>query len=266
MTSWFRHGPARPEATARLFCLHHAGGGASSFAGWAALAPPDVEICPVQLPGRENRMAEAPFTDMEALAARLADAMEPMLDLPYALFGHSMGARLAAVTLAELAARGLPAPAALIVSASRAPHYPPLTPDLHALPDDRFAEALAALGGLPDAIRRSGEMMAMTMRIARADFTVLETWQPPEGLRVPAAILALGGADDHLAPRSALESWADLSSGGFRLRLFPGGHFYLRDQAAAVVAEACSALFRGIDAAHRGARVPVPCARPETHS
>ncbi|MBB3996739.1 thioesterase II family protein [Aureimonas pseudogalii] len=265
MTSWFRHGPARPEATARLFCLHHAGGGASSFAGWAALAPAEIDICAVQLPGRESRMAEAPVTDMGALAARLADAMEPRLDLPYALFGHSMGARLACATAATLAARGLPAPAALIVSASRAPHHPPLAPDLHELPDERFAEALAALGGLPDAIRRSSEMMAMTMRVARADFAALETWHPPGDLRVPAAILALGGADDRGVPRSALESWADLADGGFRLRLFPGGHFYLKDQPGAVVAEACSALFRGLDAAHRRGRDGARPVRQEAH-
>ncbi|KQT54868.1 hypothetical protein ASG43_04820 [Aureimonas sp. Leaf454] len=245
--AWLRHRQARPEALARLFCFHHAGGGASSFAGWGTLAPADVEVCPVQLPGRENRLSERAFTDMEALVEALADALEPMLDLPFGLFGHSMGARLAYALAIELRDRGLPVPSVLVVSASRAPHHPPLFPDLHTLSDARLADELAVIGGLPEAIRQSEEMMTMMTAIARADFTVLETWRPRAGQRVPAALLALGGEDDRYAPREALESWSSLSGGRFRSKRLPGGHFYLKDQPGAVVAEACSALFRSLD-------------------
>ncbi len=247
MTVWFRPAAPRLEAVARLFCFHHAGGGASAFAGWPALAPSELEICPVQLPGRENRLGEPAFTAMERLAPALADAIGTRTELPFAFFGHSMGARVAHAVAAEIAARGRAGPSLLIVSASRAPHHPPLQPDMHRLPDDRFEQELAALGGLPEAIRRSDEMMGIATRVARADFTLLETWRPDPAARLAAPILAFGGEDDALAPEAALRSWADLTGAAFRLRLFPGGHFYLRDHARAVVAEAASAVFKAVD-------------------
>jgi surfactin synthase thioesterase subunit len=37
-------------------------------------------------------MAEAPHTALAPLVAELSQALEPLLDRPYAFFGHSMGA------------------------------------------------------------------------------------------------------------------------------------------------------------------------------
>lgn len=247
MSPWLRSGRPRPEATARLFLFHHAGGAASAFHGWGDLAPAEVETVAVQLPGRENRFSEPLITAMDPIVRAVADALDPFVDEPFALFGHSMGARVAYAVSVELADRGRPVPSALVVSASRAPHHPSARPNLHDLPDDVFIDELVRIGGIPDAIRRSGEMMEMMARIARADFSVLETWSPPAGRRSPAPIVALGGEDDGSAPRAALQSWADLADGDFRVRLFPGGHFYIRDHARAVVAEASSALFRGLN-------------------
>src|SRR6185295_11175567 len=80
-----------PNARLRLFCFPYAGGGASAYRGWATALPSDLEVCPVQLPGRESRLREAPFTRPEPLIQTLADVLEPHLDLPFVLFGHSMG-------------------------------------------------------------------------------------------------------------------------------------------------------------------------------
>src|SRR5688572_21943118 len=80
------------DARLRLFCLPYAGGGASAFRLWPPALAPEVEVCPIQLPGRENRLLETPFTDVSALVAALATALEPAVDRPFALFGHSLGA------------------------------------------------------------------------------------------------------------------------------------------------------------------------------
>ena len=42
-------------ARVRLVCLPHAGAGASSYRVWGRTLPADIGVCPVQLPGRENR-------------------------------------------------------------------------------------------------------------------------------------------------------------------------------------------------------------------
>ena len=62
--TWIMPSPSSAQARLRLFCLPYAGGGAAAFARWVNLLPPTVESCRVQLPGRENRWREAPFTQL----------------------------------------------------------------------------------------------------------------------------------------------------------------------------------------------------------
>lgn len=77
-----------------LFCFHALGGGASAFYRLAS-ALAGVTAVAVQLPGRESRIAEKPYTCFERAAAETAEALSEWDDLPYAFFGHSMGALLA---------------------------------------------------------------------------------------------------------------------------------------------------------------------------
>ena len=92
-----------------MFCLPYAGGGASAYTGLLRELT-DLTVVPIQLPGRENRIAEPPaFTIQE-----IADEIAPATDAPYLLYGHSMGARIAFEVARELRRRGLPGPLSLI--------------------------------------------------------------------------------------------------------------------------------------------------------
>jgi len=83
------------EATARLFCFPYSGCGASMYRAWPRWVG-SVEIVPLQLPGRENRMREPHYGTYEKLASALVADIGPYLDRPYALFGHCGGALPAA--------------------------------------------------------------------------------------------------------------------------------------------------------------------------
>src|SRR5262245_65647364 len=115
---WVARPLARPDADVRLFCIPHAGSGAAQFHSWAATLPSSIELYGVRLPGRENRRAESPFRDVVDAASALREAIAPLLDRPFAYFGHSMGA-LVAYALARRAAPGW-----LFVCAARAPPVP----------------------------------------------------------------------------------------------------------------------------------------------
>jgi surfactin synthase thioesterase subunit len=91
-TPWIEYYKPNPQARLRLFCFPYAGGGAAVFRGWVDRMPGIVEVCPVQLPGRETRMKEAPFNRLSTLVPAAAQALLPYLDKPFAFFGHSMGA------------------------------------------------------------------------------------------------------------------------------------------------------------------------------
>src|SRR3954454_11305125 len=135
---WVQRPLPRPGARLRLLLIPHAGGGASAFRGWAEALPPEVEVCPVQLPGRENRMREPAFDRLPPLVEALAGALERWRDLPYAVLGHSNGA-LIGFELARHARRtGAPGPVHLFASGRRAPHVPSRQRDVYRLPQDEL--------------------------------------------------------------------------------------------------------------------------------
>jgi len=99
---WVMYPRPNPDARLRLFCFPYAGGGASVFYAWAE-GSPQMEVCPVQLPGRESRLSEPPFTRLPPLVQALASDIRTHLDKPFAFLGHSMGATIAFELARELA-------------------------------------------------------------------------------------------------------------------------------------------------------------------
>ncbi len=125
---WLIRNRRDSDARLRLFCFSYAGGGASVFRLWAAGLPKGVEVCAVQLPGRENRIAEPLISSIDELTPLLCDALLQHCDLPFVFFGHSTGALTAFELSRELRRRKAPLPlrllyraAALLIFRSRIP-------------------------------------------------------------------------------------------------------------------------------------------------
>ncbi len=72
-SSWLKN--PGTSARYRLFCFPYAGGGASAYHTWQASFSSEIEICPVQLPGRENRITERPFDELPLLVQAIADVV-----------------------------------------------------------------------------------------------------------------------------------------------------------------------------------------------
>lgn len=218
----------------RLFCFPHAGAGASYFAEWAPLLPPEIELLAIQLPGRQNRIAEKPFTEVEPLVRTLVHALRPYLAGRTAFFGHCGGAVLAYELTQALHKAGVPGPAQLLLSGQRAPGQPATAPDLHGLPDAEFVAELMRLGGTEAAVAE-GELMRTLLPVLRADFRLWEEHWPQPGPPVDVPMVALAGRNDPRTPADTLEAWRDHTTASFRQRLFDGGHFYLQDSARELV-------------------------------
>ena len=229
---WIVRPRPSPRARLRLFCLPHAGAGASVFRGWADALPPEVEVCPVQLPGRENRVAEPAFDRLPPLVEALADAVEPLLSLPFALFGHSNGALIGFELARTLRARGRPGPVHLFASGRRAPDLPADRPSIHHLPEPEFLADLQELGGIPPQVLEHPELLAVLLPTLRADVAIHETYEFPEQAPLACPLTAYGGLSDLKVSREQLQGWGRHTAGPFVMRLFPGGHFYLQEQRA----------------------------------
>jgi surfactin synthase thioesterase subunit len=180
-----------------------------------------VEVCPVQLPGRENRMREPAHASYESLADDLAEALGPYLDRPYALFGHCGSALAAYETALRLIQRGRPAPARLFVSSEVAPQDGPYGRFLD-MDDDELAVELRALvaelgGTLPPSL------LSLYLGVLRRDVDMNARYQVPDPVRLPSRITAIGWTEDTGIPPSLMGGWA--ACGDTDFQLLKGGHY-----------------------------------------
>lgn len=231
---WIRCSKPNPAAKLRLFCLPYAGGGASVFKNWGRLLPDTIEVCAIQLPGREDRIAETPFRQAADLLPVLLERLEPYLDRPVALFGHSMGAFLS-YELARALTTEHRGPEHLIVSGQRAPHLPlSRAPSFH-LPDDAFCNRLRDLNGTPASVLDEPELLTMILPLLRSDFELSETYRRERQMRLECPISVFGGYDDDEVDQAGLKAWHETTSGPTSIRMFPGDHFFLQTQTDALL-------------------------------
>lgn len=245
MTPWLPFGSGE-QAPVRLLCLPHAGAGASAYRTWGQGLPAEIAACPVQLPGRESRMGEAPFDHVDDLADDLAEALfsDTGADLrtPYALFGHSMGAIVAFALAQRLRELGLPEPVHLFVSGRQAPHLRTSLPDLRDLGIADLAAELATLGGTPRQVLDNPDLLGMIAPLLRADFAVNETYRHSGEPELDIPVTAFAATADPRASVEQVGAWAQVTGGAFQLHRLPGDHFAVLRQAAFVHRTVAAAL------------------------
>lgn len=217
-----------PKARLRLFCFPYSGAGASIFRTWANLLPSDIEVCSIQLPGRESRIREPLFTSLLPLIHTMTPALLPHLDLPFAFFGHSVGALISFELARELRRLNYPSPLHLFISGRHAPHIPDPDPPIYQLPDTQFLEELRRFNGTPEAVLQNAELMQLLLPIVRADLAINETYVYTCEAPLDCSISAFGGLQDKKASRNHLAAWSDQTNSTFTLRMFPGDHFFLK--------------------------------------
>lgn len=243
MSAFIRPRPVADPAL-RMIGFHHAGGSASVYYPMSRELPGDWDLALLDLPGRGKRFSDAPLQDMDELIALAVDDLQPLIDVPYALFGHSLGAILAIEVARTMEARGT-GPAWVGVSGRAAPSFQrQARRRLHELDDEALLTELLALGGTPDRIRQVPEFIDRFLRITRADLRAAESYEPlPDRRPLSCPVTAFGGLGDAWAPADMVEAWGLETRGDFRSRFYPGGHFYFlgepfADFARGLVAEA----------------------------
>jgi len=232
----------------RLFCFPHAGGGFSFFHAWSKFLAPLVDFVPVELPGHERRLRQAPFDRLIPLAQALVDELGFDLTTPFVLFGHSFGALLAFEFAPQLRRAQLPAPLHLYLSGRPAPQLPDLAPPLHDLPDAELIDGIQQrYGGIPQQVIECPELMEIFLPVLRADFAAVETYpyQPQDPFDLP--ITCYGGTADRMTPYASLLAWQAHTRGLFDTSMFPGGHFYLQEHRDAFLHKFAGDLSRVLD-------------------
>ncbi len=214
------------RAVLRLFCFPYAGAAASIFRDWADDLPETIEVWSIQYPGRENRIKEPLFTQLQPLARVIRHELS-LNQIPFTFFGHSVGAIISFEVTRELRRTNQALPLRLFLSGSSAPHVPDLGPPIHTLPEPDFLEKLRTYNGTPKEVLERPELRELFIPALRADFALREThaYQPESALRCPISVF--GGVDDPEVSREHLEAWREQTSGAFQLLMLPGDHFFI---------------------------------------
>lgn len=155
-----------------LFCFPFAGGGASTYTSWIKKLKDKITVCPIQLPGREERIMEKPYTDMSELLRDLTDEIVIAIKGKYVLWGHSMGGKIAYELEKYLENKGYQAQC-IFASGCRIPNIPEPNPIYH-LKDEAFKRELERFGGTPKKVLENKELLDFFLPMLRADFTLAD--------------------------------------------------------------------------------------------
>jgi len=222
---WFKRSGKNIVARRRLFCFHHAGGGPSLFREWQNDVPMGTEVVAVALPGREGRIAEKPVTQLRTLVDMLVKVLP--VDLPFAFFGHSLGAIVGFELARQLHERSMPLPQHLFISASLAPHLCRRDTSRAQLSDAELLRLLEGFGGTPREVLQHPELRDMVLSILRADFNLIDEYSVPDGYTTRLPITAYAGTMDNNVSLDRIMAWDRWATDDFSLYPFEGGHFYL---------------------------------------
>lgn len=238
---WILRHPLRAPRL-RLVCFSYAGGNGAVYLPWQAGLGGDIEVCAIQLPGRGARIGEVPFSSMESLLRALVPVTGAQDGVPFAFFGHSLGAMVAFELARRLQSLGLPQPSHLIVSGCAAPRHRKPPRQLHLLPADELIEALREYNGTPHEILAHRELMDLLLPTIRADFALVETYRYPPGPLLALPLTVLAGRSDEAACPALGAQWQQETQGPCRIEWFDGDHFFINGARSEVLAAIRAAL------------------------
>lgn len=227
---WIQFRSAKKNPGHRLFCFPFAGGGASQYATWKSFMGEEIEVVPIQLPGRENRVKETFITDPEELLDQVIDSVYPLIaDGDFSVFGHSMGGLLAFRFAKKLEKKYQLQSKMLFISATGMDSKV-RDKKISVLPEQEFLHEVESFGGLEKELWNYPEFLQLYINILRHDFRLIENYNMEEKEPVSIPIRVYYGTEDCCVGKEQAESWRNYTTEGFSMKEFKGDHFFLKSK------------------------------------
>lgn len=251
--SWINFRKKKDNCKMKLFCFPYGGAGASVYSKWSELFPDDIEICPIQYPGRENRLQDELIDNIDVLTDTLMNELQSEFDKPFAFYGHSAGSLVAYNLAYKLMKNSKKVPIKLFVSAYTSPSIVPNPIE------DNFRKDLIKIGykGIPnykevkdlsdeeykrlfkvfdrtllnsteEQIPFEVEKVILPMGIA--DLSLVSTYKYNEDEKINIPIVAFHGEMDQFVSETDMKEWKSLTSNNFELNIFSGNHMFLEEK------------------------------------
>ncbi|MBE6048412.1 MAG: thioesterase [Clostridium sp.] len=212
----------------KLFCFPFGGAGVSIYNEWQNLFGEDVEIIPIQLPGRERLIDEEPFTDLNKAADHFAELIKNKYsESDVAFFGHCfLGSVLAFEVIKRLEKCANLNIKHLFVSSAFAPgsdrNY-----NLDMYNDDNFIKGVEKLTGFKNEAFLIPELRELLLPSFKADFKMDMNYKLDNIKTVNVPITVLYAKDDDFVDRKSAQLWAEYTTTDFSFYDISGEHLYL---------------------------------------
>ncbi len=220
----------------KLFCIPYAGGSAMIYNKWRKYLKEEIELVPLELAGRGKRSLYPHYNNIEDAVSDVFTLLrhEVESDMPYAIFGHSMGSVIAFELSYRIAERGFPLPVHLFFSGRKPPDDTSELTEYHKLPDNAFINAIKRYGGMSEEVLAERELLDFFIPIIRNDFKIVETYAfLQKKSRLDCDVSVFFGKEDSMTEQDMAE-FAKYCMKGFGLYEFNGGHFFILEDAESV--------------------------------
>ena len=237
----------------RLFCLPYAGSSSTVYLKWKKYLHASIELVPIELAGRGKRFQENFYENLEEVVDDVYYLIKNRLDeLPYAIFGHSMGSWITYGLGKKIMKTDRQKPVHLFFSGKEAPHVKKNKRIIHKLPDAELKDELLKLGGTPEEFFKCRELLDLFMPVLRADYKVIETYKyKKESGKLDCPISVLNGEEDDLTSED-ITGWCNHTKSNCTIYNFEGGHFFIHEKTEKVVD-----VINGILVMDLGAALPI---------
>jgi acyl transferase domain-containing protein/surfactin synthase thioesterase subunit/NAD(P)-dependent dehydrogenase (short-subunit alcohol dehydrogenase family) len=234
-----------PDAKVRVFCIHPVGAGASLFSHFIYNAPENTDVMAVQLPGRENRMEEAFYEDMPTLIRDLAAVVQPFLELPFIVMGHSFGGIVGFELIRYLRKQQGISPLHLFVTGTIAPQLTKEWKQRDVINETAITanseEKLLSLMNYIDDV----DFLKRILPVMRKDMPLIMGYRytPEPCFDFPVKVFA--GDKDEVVRLEDIRHWREQTTGDFSLEIVEGDHWFLSRNKELILSRLAAAL-RGV--------------------
>ncbi|TQR39693.1 thioesterase [Lysinibacillus sphaericus] len=217
-----------------LFCIPYAGGPETIYYKWKNYLDASIKLEPIELKGRGNRYNEGFYTCFdEAVDDIFLNIKDKITHHEYAIFGHSLGSRLAYELYYKICDKNLAKPKHIFFSGNNAPSVMKEKKELHKLSDVEFMKEIIKLGGTPKELLENEELLQFVLPTLRSDIKINENYVYKERKeKIECDTTVFSGKED--IPLKGILKWKSHCSQDFRIHMMEGNHFFINNNIGSI--------------------------------
>ena len=215
----------------QLFALHFAGGNIYSFDFLESFLI-DFEMISIELPGRGKRIKEKLITSyVDAVHDIYKQICDRLNGEDFIIYGHSLGAALG-LGIADMLEKDNKFPQCVILSGHAGPGIE-IERNRSSMDRNDFITMLKGLGGLPEELLESEDLLDYVLPILRSDFKIVEGDFFINNIIIESPIIAIMGDEEECVNK--ISNWRKHTKSSFKSYILKGNHFFIHNNARELV-------------------------------